>query len=162
MIDIERIAMVTAPGGEVPYSPYGYVIQPDGTVYTLIHQYYHGIILACLYPKEAGAAGYAVPEEPREDLSVFKYQRFELDNSPALGAVRIAISQMIDSLFFSKGNKPATDEQCTAVAACLRALGKRARDKIETEKGERTISQILEELRVETDYEVTKSEPDGF
>lgn len=141
-LEIDRIADVTSPGGMPPYSPYGYIITSDGTIYTLLYQWYHGIILAVLYPAAASRAGYAAPVEPHEDNNVFEYQRFELDNAPVLNVVRVSMA-MSGLIYFSKGNAAATTEQLTAVTTVAKVLGIKGRGKIQTEYGEVPLSEVL-------------------
>ncbi len=52
------------------YSPHGYTVMEDGTIYTLTKQWTHGTLLAILFPDMAKKAGY---EPPDEDFNVFKY-----------------------------------------------------------------------------------------
>ena len=162
LLQIDRVACVTQPGEKPIYSPYGYNIAADGTVYALIHHAVHGIILAILYPEKAVAAGYAVPTEPWDELNVFEYQRFELDNAPSIDMIRISIGQLSGSINFSKGNSPATPAQINAVMACAKELGVSYRDKIETDFGERTLTEIIEALYVQEEHLVKVKDDTGW
>ena len=143
-MDFERVAIV---GPEPAYSPYGYVITEDGTIYSLTRQYTHGVILAMLYPEEAAEAGY---DPVDEDYNVFEYQAFELDNHERFPVVRIALGMMY-SFNVSKGDMPATEAQINAVTKILKCQDKSLNDTCQTDTAEMTVRKMLELLRLSGD-----------
>lgn len=131
------------------YSPYGYVIVEDGSVYSLTQKWTHGVILACLYPEEAEADGYPPPDE---DFNVFTYQRFELDNHTRFPIVRIALGSLY-SFNVSKGDMPATPAQVQSVAKCVRMCDLSLSDTVQTEGSDMSARSMLKELeKGEGDY----------
>ncbi|WP_455233422.1 hypothetical protein [Geopseudomonas aromaticivorans] len=122
---IDDYAMITAPGEPIRYSPFGYVIGPDATVYSLIQRAYHGVVLALLFPEVAERMGYRMPDrEP--DTS--HYTRFQIDATD-LPAVRITFG-FIRAVGVSKGYAPATAEQIESTRLALLCNGVRPQDKI--------------------------------
>lgn len=49
-ITIDRVALLTKPPKKPIASEWGYVITEDGTTYALLYRFYHGVVLALLYP----------------------------------------------------------------------------------------------------------------
>lgn len=143
---IERVTMMTKPGEAPPYGLMGYVIPADGTIYTLTRQHFHGAVTAMLFPEAAEKHGIGVPCGEPEDVNVFRFQEFEHD-SRDLEVIRIAISSFTGTTHFSKGDKPATAAQIIAVQACAKALGYSGRDKINTERGDIKLAEVIERLR---------------
>ncbi len=125
------------------YSPYGYTIMEDGTIYSLTKQWTHGVLLAILFPEIAKEAGF---EQPNEEYNVFKYQRFELDNHDKLPVVRVAFS-LITDFYISKGKGPATKEQVESMVKIFKTTGTRMNASIQTDAGEMTAGMFLKALR---------------
>jgi len=145
-LTLDDAATATTPGEPVASSPFGWVIAEDGTAYALNRQYYHGVVCALLYPELAKAHEVGLPE--RDDHSVLAYQRFEHDLSDQMKVIRISISSMVGTTYFSKASKHhASDAQIQSVLACCKDLGYSGRQKIETEYGSQTVAQIIERLR---------------
>ena len=128
------------------YSPYGYVIMEDGTVYTLHKQWYHGIALAVLFPEKAKESGL---ESPEEEPDVFKYQRFELDHHNDFPVIRVCPFRMTTPCSINKGNKPATKAQIESLRAIFKILGLKARDMVNTDFCDCTVAQCYEMLNLE-------------
>lgn len=145
---ITDVAMVCTTGNPT-YTPYGYVVGADGTIYALTDRFYHGVIVAVLYPELAAAQQVPAPASPREDVDVFAYQRFEHDNSHDLPILRVAVSALTSTILVSKGAVPATDEQIDAMQRIFRALGKTARDTLTGEEDDPTVGEYIERLRQE-------------
>lgn len=131
------------------YSPYGYVVAEDGTLYSLTERWTHGIVLALLYPQQALAAGYEPPVREDGDLDVFRYQGFDLDHGSTFRVIRIAASQLTDSVSVSRGDLPPSLSQVEAVAKAFAAMGLRAKDTLTGETDDLTVAEFLEELRQE-------------
>ena len=89
-------------------SEYGYVVQPDGTIWSLNCRWVHGVILALLYPLEAIKYGYGVPDR---DADVFHFQKFEMRASYHLNCVRVCVNGLVADWYLSKGNAPITEAQ---------------------------------------------------
>jgi hypothetical protein len=154
---INDVAMVCTIG--IPaYSPYGYVVGADGTIYALTDRFFHGVIVAVLYPELAAEKQYPAPASPRDDLDVFAYQRFEHDTSRDLPILRVSVSLITDTILVSKGKIPATDEQIDAMQRIFKALGKTARDTLTGEEDDPTVGEYIEQLRQER---VWAAQPDA-
>lgn len=147
VLDLERVTIKTEPGGVPPYSMFGYVIDKEGTIYTLQYRYYHGIVCALLYPDLARTHEAGVPIEPRTENSVLAFQRFEHDNQNNMQVIRIAFNVLVDSTYFSKGKVKANSKQIASVLSTCKVLGYKGREKIQTEYGEQTVAQIIECLQ---------------
>lgn len=152
LITMEEVAHTTKPPEEPPCSPWGYVVTQDGTIYSLNVQWTHGVILAMLFPDLAKEKGYAPPDR---DYNVFKYQHFELDNQDEFPVVRICASRIMGTCptSMNKGRAACTPEQLAAVRQCFKALGLRARDKINTDFADMTVPKALEALTKEVPHE---------
>ena len=125
-------------------SPFGYIVTADGTIYSLIKQYTHGVLLAILFPEKAKEMGYVPPDE---DYDVFYYQRFELDTHDDLPVIRVAFG-MLHSFAVSYGKEcPTTKEQDQAMVKIFREKNIKMRDEIHTDKGDCTAGAFMKELR---------------
>lgn len=133
------------------YSPYGYVIGPDGMIYTLLRKWLHGVILAILYPKVAKKAGFKRPVSPIDDNDVFAYQRFELDNHYEFPVIRVTFG-VITPINVSKGRGPASAEQLTALAKVFKIQGLNGRSTISTDLRQMTVLQCYELLKKAGEY----------
>ncbi len=125
------------------YSPFGYVVLEDGTIYSLMKQWTHGVLLAMLFPDVAKKMGY---EPPDEDFNVFHYQRFELDNHDKFPVIRVAFS-LITDFYISKGKVPATKEQVESIVKIFKVTGTKMNASIQTDAGEMSVRAFLKELR---------------
>lgn len=143
-LDIERVTRV---GPEPFYSPFGYVVAEDATIYSLTQQWTHGVILALLYPDIAEEQRIGIPGD---DFDVFAYQRFELDNHERFPVIRVAFG-MVSDFAISKGKGPATEKQCQAMAKILRMQDKGLNDKVQTDLREVTVRSALKWLRTGAD-----------
>lgn len=105
-VTIEQVTEITKPPIKPMYSPHGYVIAADGTTYTLLHRWYHGVVLALLFPdmlKEfrvdmqdddnldpiPGTGRPLVMPEDREEINVFDFQKFEFAYHGKMPVIRI-------------------------------------------------------------------------
>lgn len=70
-------------------SSYGFVLAPNGNLYHLTRQYYHGVVIALLEPETAIGAGIGLPE--REYVNVYDYQDFMFAVSDDLGYITVGI-----------------------------------------------------------------------
>ena len=116
-------------GKEAVFSPYGYVITSDGTIYSLVSKYFHGVVLAMIFPELAAKCGYGPPPE---DPDVYHYQRFELDNSRDLDAIRVAFG-LLHPILVSRGKKAATEAQVEGLRSVFKAKGIALRDMVMTD-----------------------------
>jgi len=146
VFSINDVAIVCA-AGTPPYTPYGYLIGEDGKIYGLTNRWFHGVVLAVLYPQLALEKGYAPPAGPHDEVDVFKYQRFELDHSDEVPMIRVAIGSLTESISVSKGDAPATDEQIDALQRVFRVLGRKAGDTLTGEDDDMTVAEFIESLR---------------
>lgn len=103
---LERVASISAPGIEPMFSNYGYIFLEDGTTYTLLRQFMHGFILACIFPDQfrewvqerSREYSFSSSEEDLEfpenveDINVMAFQGFEIDKARELKVVQIANS----------------------------------------------------------------------
>ena len=125
------------------FSPYGYVITEDGTIYSLIEQWCHGVILALIFPELAKENGYTTPDE---NYDVFKYQQFELDHSRETTAIRVSMSPMSGQLNISKGEQKSSPEQCQALAAIIKEQGLSQSNTLQCDMQEMTIHKFMNKL----------------
>jgi hypothetical protein len=133
---------------KVPYSPWGYVIDKDASVYALTEKWTHGIVVALLYPQVAEKAGYEHPQREEGDLDVFRYQSFEHDCAHDLPVIRIALSMATGSTIVSTGALAPSEEQIQALVATLAAMGLKGKDTLTGEDGDPTVAEFVEELRL--------------
>lgn len=145
MIRIDRVAVVTPPGEKPPYSLNGYCVTPDGTTYTLLRKWWHGAMLALLYPEKAKEAGYVIPDAP-DDVDVYEFQRFELDNHDLLPVIRICPGRVIGPLSLDRGCDPSTPEQVAAVRLIFKELGKTGNNVVSTDHKDMTVREMFEKL----------------
>lgn len=132
-------------GPEPAYTPYGYIIQEDGTVLSLLNPYYHGVACAILYPDIAKGVGVAAPDDS-DPPDVFFYQAFESDEHYRMPVLRVAIGQLIGSIHVSKGYAPATKQQLEALRKVFKVLGYNGRSKVFTEFGDFNVAHCLESM----------------
>lgn len=145
MIKLENSVGVALPGHRPMYSPYGYWITPDGTIYALMYAFWHGAVLALLYPDVARDAGYILPDTP-DDVDVFLFQNFELDYSKTLPVVRISGTRL-GYVTIDRGSEPATQSQVTAVQQVVKLLGLQGYDTVMTDRlGEIPIHELYDYL----------------
>lgn len=122
----------SAIGIEPVFSPYGYVIAPDGTVYSLCREWHHGVVLALLRPDLLEQAGY---DAPRRHCNVYKYQRF------LFFAQHVQVPYVIISFGYavqyavSASEESITSAQLSALAACLLLSGATGDTPVQTDFG---------------------------
>lgn len=137
-LSLETITSVTKPSEMPGYSPYGYVIQPDGTTYMLLFQYFHGVVLALLYPellvkfnedparKEENQwfEPVVIPDDPHE-VRVLRTQEFELEMKEHMPAIRVCGMRMLSESGVSVDlpKSGVTPDQVTALRNVLDAMG---------------------------------------
>lgn len=148
-LTLERMTEVAEPGTDPTPSQYGYVIDKDGRIYSMVYRFTHGVILALLYPELAEKHGMSAPVGPVDELDVRAYQGFEHDVSHELPNIRIAHSFLSGGVYISKGKFPATNAQIDSVRRALLACGYSLRDTLTGEEGDQTIGQFLNFLREE-------------
>lgn len=146
--EVETVPLITLEsvsikGTEPEYTPHGYVILEDGTIYSLTKRWTHGVVLALLYPDVAKKCGYKPPDE---DFNVFHYQRFELDNHSTFPVVRVAFSLVVD-FYISKGDNAATKEQIEAMIKIFKVTATKMTASIQTDAGEMSARKFLDALR---------------
>lgn len=105
-ISISQVTEITNVPTVPLYSPHGYVITQDGTTYTLLHRWYHGVVLALLFPELLaefhvgqdtdedfkpipGTGKPLVMPDQREDINVFDFQKFEMALHGRMPVIRI-------------------------------------------------------------------------
>lgn len=71
-------------------SSFGFVVHPDGRLFHLVRQYYHGVAIALLEPKKAEEHGIGLPL--RDYVDVYKYQDFMFDVADDLGYITVGLS----------------------------------------------------------------------
>lgn len=146
-ITLERVTTIHPPGEQPSDSHWGYIIPEDGTVYALAYRYYHGVVLAMLYPdklkdfrSDRCPEGLTIPDR-RDDIDVFAFQDFELEQHGELPAIRICPSRSLAPSFdFPKGG--VTKAQVEALRLCIKAMCMSARDKVQTDIREMRVCDI--------------------
>ena len=130
---LERVAEATKPPTTPMYSPHGYIITPDGTTYTLLKQWFHGVVIACLFPEELaqfrldpqededrnpipGTGTELVIPDTVDEINVFDFQKFEHAVHRKLDLVRICPTRALGpSSVDLPHKKPCTPEQMAAL-----------------------------------------------
>ena len=148
-IQLQDVALTTNAGEPVKYSPYGFIIDAQACVHTLLYRWRHGVITALLYPQLAEEKGFGVPVGAAREIDVFHYQNFEHEVANDLPIIRIATSAMLGGIYLSKGQLPASDAQIESVRLALAASGLTGSDTLTGEEGDLTVAQVLQELRQE-------------
>ncbi|KWT98189.1 MULTISPECIES: hypothetical protein [unclassified Variovorax] len=148
-LPLSHVALTTPPGIEPKYSPYGYVVEADGTTHALCYRWMHGVITALLYPELALKHKAPPLEGSPEDLDVFAFQAFEHEVACRLPLVRIAYSLTTGSTALSKGAVPPTDVQIEGVRRALNQLGLSGQDTLTGEEDDPTVNEQLERMRNE-------------
>ena len=146
MFDIERVVAISDAKSAM-YSPHGYVIKDDGKVYTLLRQWWHGAVMAMLYPDhlkefrldaedEDGnvipgtGTVLEIPETP-DDLNVFDFQKFEHAYHSKLPVVRICPTRMMSPPSVDLPEDGCTPVQAEALRVVLvEILGMDLRDEV--------------------------------
>ncbi len=146
-ITLDRVTTIHPPGEVPSYSHWGYIIPADGTIYALSYQWYHGVVLALLYPDKLKAhrsdrcPNELIIPDDREDINVFDFQDFELSQHGELPAIRICPSRVGEPSFdFPKHG--CTKVQVEALRLTIKALGLTARDKIATDHRDMRVCDI--------------------
>lgn len=172
-MSLDRFALATLPGTTPIYSQYGYCIHPDGTVYALTGQFFHGVVLCFLFPDVALANGYALPanrdemeefcravpstkagESPHVQYGVYAYQNFELDFGKQLNCLRVSNNAFV-GVAVDRGVAAATPEQIVALRAVFNELDVGLRDRVQTNMCELKVSEMW-------DYLVAPNDPFPF
>lgn len=147
-ITLERISTVCPLGGRIAYSEWGYCINSDGTVYSLGYRFYHGVVLALLYPDalKAHRSNRIIEElvmpDDREDISVFDFQDFELSQHGKLPVIRICGSRLMSEPSFDFPKAGCTIQQIEALRRVLKLMGLRGTDKVSTELRDMKVSDL--------------------
>lgn len=118
-LTLPEMAVITPIGTTPAYSPFGYIIDKEGTVYSLIKAHIHGAICAVLCPNvPEGRDPNKVPVRPLSEVPVFAWQEFELENQAELDVVRIALRPFSDTQFNVSGSKyRVTERQIGSIIA---------------------------------------------
>ena len=148
-ITLERIVVTAEPGTDPTPSAYGFVIDKDGRMHSLIYRWTHGVVVALLYPEVAEKNGVPAPAGPIDELDVFAYQRFEHDVSHDLPIIRVATSQLTNFVGVSKGSFALTNTQIDSVRRALKALNRGLRDTLSGEDEDSTVAELLDNFRAE-------------
>lgn len=143
-ITIERAAEMSKPPQKPIYSPFGYVIQPDGTTYALVQRWTHGLILALLYPELA--AKFTERELDLDvslgDVNVFAFQAFELAHHGEMPVIRICDGRMAGPPSIDLPPNACTPEQKEALRLALDVLCYDSRTEINTDMLDMPVSKL--------------------
>lgn len=153
---IDRAAIKT-PFDVIPtYSPFGYVIDEKGDVYSLTARFMHGFVLSLLYPQALEEflkteRGLEIKDrldvtdiKSIDDVDVFAYQQFELDSHGKLPAIRVCAARMLSCPTVDLPEK-CTVPQVTALRHVFRAMGATSNTLLETDLKEITVARCLGE-----------------
>lgn len=172
------------------FSMHGYIIQPDGTVYTLLHRWHHGLVLAFLYPevlknfkREPKNLFYDEQGEPIEDsvqrdtlnipkyvelVNVYDFQDFELSEYKNTQAIRICPGRIMGPTSVDLPPVPCTPKQCEALKNVTRgALSMHMGSEVSMDHRDTTLADLLkqapltEEERDKIRYANYKSESES-
>jgi hypothetical protein len=162
---LDRVADITKPGDKPAYSIHGYIVAEDATVYAMHYRWWHGAILALLYPEQAEAflcdnershnvtldegmsskrLLWPATKDPG-DVNVFAFQEFEFSLHRKVQVVRICPSRS-GNPSFDFPRKPMSAEQITAVKAILKELGYHGSQELHTDAGVMTVRALLKDL----------------
>lgn len=151
---IERAAIKT-PCDVIPtYSPFGYVIDEKGDVYTLTARFMHGFVLSLLYPQaledfrkteraaELGDRLDTKDVNSIDEVDVFAYQQFELAVHGTLPAIRVCAARMLSCPTVDLPTK-CTTAQVTALRHVFRAMNATSNTLIETDLADMSVVKVL-------------------
>lgn len=154
---IERVATVSTTSP--PVFAEGYLVDAAGTVYAAPHRFFHGVMLACLYPELALAYlrppmvrnAKEAPLEFPEDLNEIDcraFQDFELAHASKLPVIRICRARMLGptSLDIPGDDISITNAQYQAVVSVLNTLGVGRNDEVSTNLRDMTRTEALKLL----------------
>lgn len=155
---LNRVTEVTKPPTKPMYSPHGYIITPDGTTYTLLKQWFHGVVIACLYPEALkefrldqredgdgnpieGTGTELVMPATVDEINVFDFQKFEHTVHRRFDLVRICPTRLLGPTSVDlPHNKPCTPEQMTALRLVMQgALSLRLKTEVSTDHSDMTL-----------------------
>lgn len=180
-MSLDRFAIATPPGAKPIYSQYGYCIHPDGTVYALTGQYFHGVVLCFLFPDVAKQHGFALPAN-RDEMDEFQmivqekgetpwvrqgghaYQDFELKYGKQLNCLRVGNSPIVGPAV-DRGIEPATPAQIASLREVLHELDVTATSHVETNLCRLKVSEMWDFLVAPDDpfpHEFRKSTKDPY
>ena len=164
MITLDRVCIIAKAGEEPPYSPWGYIVTTDGTAYALTRQYWHGAVLALLFPELLAAyrveedwnddddwndnasykgAPLLMPDEP-DDLNVFEFQQFEFSLHGKLDVIRICPTRMTGPCSIDLPENGCTVPQREMLRVVLtKVLGLSLNDEVATDHRDMTVRQCL-------------------
>lgn len=144
-LTIQELAMIAPIGTKPIYSPSGHVIDKEGAVYSLIKAHTHGAICALLCTNVSAGK---VPLRPLDEIPVFAWQRFELDNQAELDVVRISISAFTGEFNVSGSKYRVTERQIQSLISCANLHGIGLQGEIQT-GGFKTVklSELVDQLR---------------
>lgn len=149
-IALERVATTTKPPAPPAYTSWGYIIMEDGTTHALHRQWWHGAVLCLLFPEEAKQAGYIMPDEP-DEVNVFEFQKFELDNHDHFPVIRVCPTRMMGPPSFDRGCKPVTEAQMVALRLVVAEMGLRMNDEVSTDHKDMTVRKLYEYMQKDLD-----------
>jgi hypothetical protein len=158
-LTLDDLVVTTEPGNDPTPSPYGYVIDADGRIHSMMNRYTHGVIIAVLYPDVAAKHGIPAPTGRPKDLDLRAYQNFEHEVSNELPILRIAGSMLGDFIMVSDSRHAATNVQIDSVRRALKASDRDLRDTLTGEEGDQTVGEFLDYLRSKQERE--RKEADG-
>lgn len=160
LFPIDLAAAKTSPPVTPLYSPHGYIIQPDGTTWTLLAKWTHGFVLALLYPDVAAAYTERALEYPEslDDVDVFAFQAFELDRAKELQCVRICPMRMAATgPSVDLPENGCTPEQREALRIVMYvALGHGHRDTITMVARDLTLRELMEVSELNAEDRLTE------
>lgn len=182
-IALDKVALISKPGEEPAYSHHGYIITEDGTVYALLRKWWHGAVLALLFPDKA--KGFKLRSKrdqfldddellytdeliwPKNDdpglVNVYAFQEFELETHRKLPAIRVCPSRMTTPCTFDMPVTKVPEAMMAALVAVTKALGYSQNDKVQLDHKQCTVRQMLKDVRDgknvdDTDYEAIEAE----
>jgi len=159
-ITIERAAAITSHPADPVFSPHGYVITEDGIVYALLRRWWHGAVLAILYPqllaefrlnaetddddKPIPGTGTTLemPDDP-EDLNVFDVQQFEHHVHGQLNVIRVCPTRLLGPPSVDLPKAAATPEQMIALRSVFKIMGLKPNSEVATDFCDMTVKRCL-------------------
>lgn len=159
-LTIERAAEVTKFPTEPIFSPHGYIIAEDGTVYTLTRQWWHGAVLAILYPQllaefridmetdddnnpvPGTGTVLELPDDP-DELNVFDFQKFEHHVHGKLTVIRVCPARLLGPPSVDLPKAAATPEQLIALHIVFKIMGLKQASEVATDFCDMNVKRCL-------------------
>ena len=167
MLTLEYAALVSKPPAKPAFSPWGYAITEDGSTSAMTHQWWHGVIIALLYPDLLAAYKIDPPQEhytdegepyivdrlvipdTSDEVDVFAFQAFEHSVHGQLPIIRVCPTRMLGPSSVDLPPKKCTTAQVDALRLVFKECNLKARDTVCTDYRDMSVRECLEFAQTE-------------